>query len=117
MANLIPFMWKKEQQLIKIEIQGRELSVVFDGTARLGEAVVILVHYVTEHMEIHRTFAGSDGREEYDGGRACKGTDQCPVRQLQRFLKHTPSSNEGPSFQQQCCIENLESCLPPSLWM
>ena len=54
MANLIPFMWKEEQQLIKTEIQGRELSVVFDGTTRLGEAVVILVRYVTEHMEIQQ---------------------------------------------------------------
>ena len=48
------FMWKEEQQLIKSEIQGRELSVVFDGATRLDEAVVILVRYVTEHMEIQQ---------------------------------------------------------------
>ena len=54
MANLVPFMWKEEQQLIKSKIKGRELSVVFDGTTCLGEAVVILVHYVTEHMEIQQ---------------------------------------------------------------
>ena len=54
MANLIPFIWKKEQQWIKNEIEGRELSVVFDWTTRLGEAVVILVQYVTEDMEIEQ---------------------------------------------------------------
>ena len=43
MSNLIPFIWKEEQKRIKIEIEGRDLSIVFDGTTRLGEAVVILV--------------------------------------------------------------------------
>ena len=54
MVNLIPFRWKEEQELIKSEIQGRVLSVVFDWTTHLGEAVVILVRYVTEHMEIQQ---------------------------------------------------------------
>ena len=52
MSNLIPFIWKEEEKRIKNEIEGRDLSIVFDGTTRLGEAVVILVRYVTEGMEI-----------------------------------------------------------------
>ena len=47
MSNLIPFIWKKEQKRIKNEIEGRDLSIVFDGTTHLGEEVVILVRYVT----------------------------------------------------------------------
>ena len=52
MSNLIPFIWQEEQKRIKSEINGRDISVVFDRTTRLGEAVVILIHYVTENMEI-----------------------------------------------------------------
>ena len=51
MSNLI---CKEEQKRIKNEIEGRDLSIVFDGTTRLGEAVVILVRYVTEDMEIQQ---------------------------------------------------------------
>ena len=54
MSNMIPFFWKEEQKRIKNEIEGRDLSIVFDGTTRLGEAVVILVRYVTEDMEIQQ---------------------------------------------------------------
>ena len=45
MANL-PFILKEEQDRIKQEIAGRDVSVVFDGTTRLGEAMVILIRYV-----------------------------------------------------------------------
>lgn len=54
MSNLIPFIWKEEEKRIKNEIKGRDLSIVFDGTTRLGEAVVILVRYVTGGMEIQQ---------------------------------------------------------------
>ena len=39
---------------MKSETQGRELSVVLDGTTRLGEAVAILARYVTGHVEIQQ---------------------------------------------------------------
>jgi len=40
------FCFSQEQNLIKQEILGKYLSVIFDGTTRLGEAMAIVVRYV-----------------------------------------------------------------------
>ena len=46
MADIIPFIFAQEQDLIKQELSGKYLSVVFDGTTRFGEAMAIIVRYV-----------------------------------------------------------------------
>ena len=46
MADIVPFIFSQEQKLIKQEISGKYLSIVFDGTTRLGEAMAIIVRYV-----------------------------------------------------------------------
>jgi len=46
MADIVPFVFSQEQNLIKQEISGKYLSVIFDGTTRLGEAMAIVVRYV-----------------------------------------------------------------------
>ena len=51
MANLHPFILK-EQDRIKQEIVGRVVSVVFDGTTRLGDAKVILIRYVADDWSL-----------------------------------------------------------------
>ena len=43
MSDLIPFLHSQEQDNIKSEIPERPLSVIFDGTTRLGEAIAIIV--------------------------------------------------------------------------
>ena len=84
MANLIPFIWKEEQQWIKNEIEGRELSVVFDGTTRLGEAVVILVQYVTEDMEIEQRLLWVQMiAKSMTGKELAREFNKCAVCQLQ----------------------------------
>ena len=45
MANLLPFILKEEQELIKQDTVGRNISVVLDGTTRLGETIIILIRY------------------------------------------------------------------------
>ena len=42
----------EEFDCIKNEVAGRAISVISDGTTRLGEAVVILSRYVTDDWEI-----------------------------------------------------------------
>ena len=37
MHDLIPFVASEEQKRIKQEIEGGDVSVVFDGTTRLGD--------------------------------------------------------------------------------
>ena len=47
MSDLVPFILTQEQALIKEEIGGNPLSVIFDGTCRLGEAMTIIAHFIT----------------------------------------------------------------------
>ena len=46
MYDLIPFVQSEEQQRIRAELQGKRISVIFDGTTRLGEALIIVVRFV-----------------------------------------------------------------------
>ena len=46
MADIIPFVFSQEQNLIKQEISGKYPTVIFDGTTRLGEAMAIVVSSV-----------------------------------------------------------------------
>ena len=41
--DLIPFILEEEKQINKVSIQGKWLSVIFDGTSHCGEALAILV--------------------------------------------------------------------------
>ena len=45
MTDLIPFIQMEEQHKIKAELQGRKVSVIFDGTTCLGEALVMVLRY------------------------------------------------------------------------
>ena len=50
MSDLIPFILVEEQHKIKAELQGRKVSVIFDGTTRLGEALVIILRFVDDFV-------------------------------------------------------------------
>ena len=52
LAEYIPVLLAEEFDCIKNEVAGRAISVISDGTTRLGEAVVILSRYVTDDWEI-----------------------------------------------------------------
>ena len=47
MSDLIPFILQQEKEQIKKEISGKTISVVFDGTSRLGEVFVIVDDSIT----------------------------------------------------------------------
>ena len=46
MSDLIPFILKEERSRIQSEIDGKPLSIVFDGTTRLGEALAVIFCFV-----------------------------------------------------------------------
>ena len=48
MADYVPFILKEEQQCIQGEISGKPISVIFDSTSRLSEALAVIVHFVGE---------------------------------------------------------------------
>ena len=52
MSDLVPLVVSQEQVNLKQDIAGRSVSVLFDGTTLLGEAVWIVVHFVDYHCMI-----------------------------------------------------------------
>ena len=54
MFDLITFIHKRESDFISEEIKGKDLSVVFDGTTRLGEALTIVLCYVDDGWKINQ---------------------------------------------------------------
>ena len=52
MFDLIPFIQKREIGTISEEIKGMDVSVIFDGTTRLGEALAIVLRYIDNEWKI-----------------------------------------------------------------
>ena len=52
MSDLIPVLHSQEQDDIKSEVSNRSISVIFDGTTRLGEASAIVVRFVDDSFMI-----------------------------------------------------------------
>ena len=42
------FLLKEEESSVHEEIDGKHVSIIFDGTSRLGEALAIIVRYVNQ---------------------------------------------------------------------
>ena len=47
MSDLIPVVLKQEKSRIQSKIFEQDVSVIFDGTSQLGEALAIVLHFVT----------------------------------------------------------------------
>ena len=54
MSDLVPFVAFQEREEVKREILGRAVSVVFDGTTRLGEAMAIVIRFIDEAFTIQQ---------------------------------------------------------------
>ena len=54
MSDLVPFIVTQEQADVKAEIAGKPVSVVFDGTTRLVEALAIVVRFVDNSFAIQQ---------------------------------------------------------------
>ena len=50
----MPYIQEKELTKLRKEIAGKELSVIFDGTTYLGEALAIVIQYVTDDWSIQQ---------------------------------------------------------------
>ena len=48
LLDIVPFILRKERACIRSEIQGKYLSVVFDGTSRLGEVLAVVVRFISD---------------------------------------------------------------------
>lgn len=54
MYDIIPFVLENEQARIKTEIEGKAMSIIFDGTTRLGEALAVIVCFVDDWKIVQR---------------------------------------------------------------
>ena len=54
MSDLVPFVLKQEEGRIRNEISGKALSVIFDGTSRLGEALASIVRFAGEEWTLEQ---------------------------------------------------------------
>ena len=48
MLDFVPFILEEEKSCIKKEIKGKHLSIIYDGTTRLGKVLAIVARYVHE---------------------------------------------------------------------
>ena len=53
MFDLVPFILK-EETCLKQELQGKQVGVIFDGTTRLGEAMTIILQYVSDSWTLEQ---------------------------------------------------------------
>jgi len=53
-GDLIPFILQNEWTVVKQEIEGRDVSVVFDRTTHLGEAIAGVLHFVDGEWNIQQ---------------------------------------------------------------
>jgi hypothetical protein len=51
LSDLVPFIQK---QHILSELSGRQISIIFDGTCRLGEALCLVVRYISNDWSIEQ---------------------------------------------------------------
>ena len=63
MSDIIPFIHDQEQDQIKAEISGQDVSVIFDGTTRSGEALAIIVRFIDESWSIRQRLVRLQGCE------------------------------------------------------
>ena len=48
LLDLVPFVLEEEKKKIQEEIRGKYVSVIFHGTSRLGEVLVVVLRFVSE---------------------------------------------------------------------
>ena len=57
LSEMIPFIRQQEQERLRDEIAGKSISVVFDGTTHVCEALVLVIRFVDEQWCIHQRVA------------------------------------------------------------
>ena len=54
MANLIQFIVEQKKAKLKEQIESKNVSVCFDGTTRLGEALVVVLHFMNNNWKLQQ---------------------------------------------------------------
>ena len=54
MLDYVPFILKDEENKIHQEISGKNVSAIFDGTSRLGEALAVLLRFMDDDFSLEQ---------------------------------------------------------------
>ena len=54
MYDYVPFILKQEEDCIRTEINGKDVSVIFDGTSRHGEALAIILRFADDEWIVQQ---------------------------------------------------------------
>ena len=54
MFDMIPFEFKEKEVSLKRDIQDQHLGMIFDGTTRHGEAMAVVVSFVSKLWRIEQ---------------------------------------------------------------
>ena len=78
MADIVPFVFAQEQEILKKEISSKFFSVIFDRPITLGKAMAIVVQYVDEEWNIqqkliHLMHAASEVNDRGRKNSSCYG--------------------------------------------
>ena len=63
MIDLVPFILQDECSRTRSEVQGKYISIIFYGTTRLGEVLVVVLRYI-EAWEIHQRLVCVDSLQK-----------------------------------------------------
>ena len=91
MSDLISFILTEEKKMIKEEINDKEVAVIFDGTSRLGEAAVIVLHFIDPDI-------WSPQQDSYAFSSLLR---PCVARRL--LVKLLPSYQQSSAFHKGSC--------------
>ena len=75
MMDMIPFILHERRTRVREEIQGKDIYIIFDGTARLGEALVLIVRFLDEWTVKQRLVGVQFLQKSVNG----EGNYQCSV--------------------------------------
>lgn len=54
MYDTIPLVLSGERKKLKSEVRGKDVSLIFDGTSRLGEALAIILRFVSDEWVLEQ---------------------------------------------------------------
>ncbi len=94
MSDLVPFIRTEEQAKIKWEIGGKDVSAILDGTTRLGEAMAVVIRFVSDEWALEQRLLQLKMLAKSMTGEDSQRAHQCAFHKLQHWLKPTPSWNE-----------------------
>ena len=54
LSQFIPIVLEEKRGSVQKETRGRPVSIIFDGTTRLGEAIAVVLRFVDDEWRIHQ---------------------------------------------------------------